>query len=77
MKKLKYRRWLLLVIVLMLAIAGFGLFAYRRGKQTREHRPIVSFATAKPVLRGEPWRIADSVKRAERRKLEKLGSARG
>lgn len=50
MKKFKYRRLLLLVIALMLAIAGVWLFAYRRAKQTREHRPIISFATAKPVF---------------------------
>jgi len=62
MKKLKYRRGLLLVIVLMLAIAGFGLFAYRRAKQTREHRPIVSFATAKPVLEANPGELPAALK---------------
>jgi len=62
MKKLKYRRPLLLVIVLMLAIAGFGLFAYRRGKQTREDRPIVSFATAKPVLEANPGELPAALK---------------
>jgi SAM-dependent methyltransferase len=62
MKKLKYRRRLLLVIVLMLAIAGFGLFAYRRAKQTREHRPIVSFATAKPVLEANPGELPAALK---------------
>src|SRR5215475_4026328 len=62
MKKLKYRRRLLLVIVLMLAIAGFGLFSYRRGKQTREHRPIVSFATAKPVLEANPGELPAALK---------------
>src|SRR5215472_10254899 len=62
MKKLKYRRWLLLIIVLMLAIAGFGLFAYRRAKQTREHRPIVSFATAKPVLEANPGELPAALK---------------
>src|SRR5262245_4239703 len=54
MKKLKYRRRLLLVIILILTIAGFGLFAYRRGKQTREHQPIVTFAMAKPGLEADP-----------------------
>jgi SAM-dependent methyltransferase len=62
MKKLKYRRRLLLVIVLMLAIAGFGLFAYRRAEQTREHRPIVSFATAKPVLEANRGELPASLK---------------
>jgi len=62
MKKLKYRRRLLLVIVLMLAIAGFGLFAYRRGKQTSDHRPIVSFATAKPVLEANPGELPAALK---------------
>ena len=62
MKKLKYRRRLLLVIVLMLAIAGFGLFAYRRGKQTREHQPIVSFATAKPVLEANAAELPPELK---------------
>ena len=62
MKKLKYRRGLLLVIVLMLAIAGFGLFAYRRAKQTREQRPIVSFATARPVLEANPGELPAALK---------------
>src|SRR5215813_8775323 len=62
MKKLKYRRRLLLVIVLMLAIAGFGLFAYRRAKQRREHRPIVSFATAKPVLEAPAGELPPELK---------------
>ena len=34
----------------MLGVAGIWLFAYCRTKQTDGHRPIVSFATAKPVL---------------------------
>src|SRR5436190_2975659 len=34
----------------MFALAGVWLFAYCRATQTHEHRPIVLFATAKPVL---------------------------
>ena len=50
MKKLKFQRLLPLVLALMLGVAGIWLFAYCRAKQTHERRPIVSFATAKPVL---------------------------
>ena len=50
MKKLKFQRLLPLVLTLMLGVAGIWLFAYCRTKQTDGHRPIVSFATAKPVL---------------------------
>src|SRR5215831_7830884 len=50
MKKLKYQRLLRLVLALMLAVAGVWLFAYCRVKKTHEHGPILSFATAKPVL---------------------------
>jgi SAM-dependent methyltransferase len=50
MKKLKFQRLLPLVPALMLGGAGIWLFAYCRVKQTYEHRSIVSFATAKPVL---------------------------
>src|SRR5215475_5995758 len=50
MKKLKHQPLLLLVIASTLAIAGMWLFAHRQAKQTREHRPIVSFATARTVL---------------------------
>jgi SAM-dependent methyltransferase len=50
MKKLKYQPLLLLVLRLILAVACVWLFAYCRAKQTREHGPIVLFATAKPVL---------------------------
>src|SRR5438552_5688452 len=50
MKKLKFRRLLVLVLALMLGTAGVWLFACCRAKQTHEHGPIVSFATAKPVL---------------------------
>jgi SAM-dependent methyltransferase len=50
MKKLKFQRLLPLVPALMLGVAGIWLFAYCRVKQTYEHRSIVSFSTAKPVL---------------------------
>jgi SAM-dependent methyltransferase len=49
MKTLKYLRPLLLL--LFLAVAGaVWFFACSRAKQTHGHGPIVSFATAKPVL---------------------------
>ncbi|HMF46623.1 MAG TPA: hypothetical protein VKE29_08105 [Candidatus Udaeobacter sp.] len=51
MKKLKHEPLLLLLVIAStLAIAGMWLFAHRQARQTREHRPIVSFATARPVL---------------------------
>ena len=50
MKKLKYQPLLPLVLGLMLGAAGVWLFANCRAKQIHEHGPIVSFATAKPVL---------------------------
>ena len=50
MRKLKHHPRLLLILTVSLAVAGFGLFAYCRAKQTQPHRPILSFATARPVL---------------------------
>jgi SAM-dependent methyltransferase len=50
MRKLKHRRWLLLILTFSLAVVGFGVFAYCRAKQTRDRRTILSFATARPVL---------------------------
>src|ERR1700759_1506849 len=50
MKKVKLQRLLPLVLNLMLGVASIWLFADCRAKQTDGHRPIVSFATAKPVL---------------------------
>jgi SAM-dependent methyltransferase len=50
MKKLKYHRRLRLLLTLSLAVAGVWLFAYCRAKQRYGRGPIVSFATAKPVL---------------------------
>jgi SAM-dependent methyltransferase len=54
MKKLKLQRPLALLLNLMLGVAGIWLFAYCRPKQTDGHRPIVSFAIAKPVLEALP-----------------------
>jgi SAM-dependent methyltransferase len=51
MKLLRSRRSLRLVSVLMVGAAGVWLFAQCRVKQTHPgHRPIISFATVKPVL---------------------------
>ena len=50
MRKLKHRRWLLLILTVSLAVVGFGVFAYCRAKQTHGRRTILSFATARPVL---------------------------
>jgi SAM-dependent methyltransferase len=50
MKKVKFQRLLPLVLNLMFGVASIWLFADCRAKQTDGHRPIVSFATAKPVL---------------------------
>src|ERR1044071_5690184 len=68
MKKSKYRRLLLLVIALMLAIAGVWLFVYRRAKQTRERRAVVSFATAKPVLDANAEELPPELKEPNERK---------
>jgi len=62
MKKLKYQPLLLLVIALMLAMAGAWLFAYFRAKQPREHRPIVSFTTVKPVLQAHAGELPPQLK---------------
>src|ERR1043166_3738039 len=62
MKKLKYQPLLLLVIALMVAIAGVWLFAYCRAKQTHEHRPFVSFATARPVLEAHAGELPPELK---------------
>jgi SAM-dependent methyltransferase len=51
MKWLRSRRPLGLVLALIIGVASAGFFAYFRDKQTHaEHRPVVSFATVKPVL---------------------------
>jgi len=62
MKKIKYYPLLLWVIVLTLATAGVWLFGYRQAKHTREHQPIVSFATAKPVLEAHAGELPPQLK---------------
>src|SRR5215471_7614250 len=62
MKKLKYKPLLLSVTALMLVIAGVWLFAYFRAKHTPEHRPIVSFANAKPVLEAQAGELPPALK---------------
>ena len=52
----------------MVAIAGVWLFARWRGKQTRERRPIASFATAKPVLEAHPGELPAELKDPDERK---------
>src|SRR5262252_2523275 len=61
MKKFKYQP-LLLVVASIAAIAGVWLFAHWSGKQTREHRPIASFATAKPVLEAHAGELPAELK---------------
>ena len=62
MTKLKYKPLLLSVIALMLIIAGVWLFAYFRAKHTHGHRPIVSFANAKPVLEAQAGELPPELK---------------
>ena len=62
MKKLKYKPLLPSAIALMLVIAGVWLFAHFRAKHTHEHRPIVSFATAKPVLEAQARELPPELK---------------
>ena len=62
MKELKYKPLLLLVVASMLVAAGVWLFAYFRAKPTREHRPIVSFANAKPVLEAQAGELPPELK---------------
>jgi len=62
MKKLKYKPLLPSVIALMLVITGIWLFAYFRAKHTHEHRPIVAFATAKPVLEAQARELPPELK---------------
>jgi len=50
MKLLRSKSPLLLVLALIIGVAGIWLFAYFRAKQTNARRPILSFATAEPVL---------------------------
>ncbi len=50
MKLLSSKSPLPLVLALMIGVAGIWLFAYFRAKQTNARRPILSFATAGPVL---------------------------
>ena len=50
MKLLRSKSPLPLVLALMIGVAGIWLFAYFRAKQTNARRPILSFATAGPVL---------------------------
>ena len=57
MRKLKHRRRLLLILIFSLAVVGFGVFAYCRGKQTHGRRTILSFATARPVLEALPSEV--------------------
>jgi len=57
MRKLKHRRWLLLILTFSLAVVGFGVFAYCRAKQTHGRRTILSFATARPVLEALPSEV--------------------
>src|SRR5262249_40866900 len=61
MKKLKYQRLLLSVIVFMLATAGVWLFARHRANQTPEHRPILSFAAAKPALQAHATELPSAL----------------
>jgi len=65
MKTLKFQRLVALVFALMLGVAGVWLFAYCRAKQTHEHGPIVSFATAKPVLEALASELPPQLKEAE------------
>src|SRR5215831_11295446 len=62
MKELKYKPLLLLVVASMLVAAGVWLFAYFRAKHTHEHRPIVSFANAKPVFEAQAGELPPELK---------------
>jgi SAM-dependent methyltransferase len=62
MRKLKHRRWLLLILTFSLAVVGFGVFAYCRAKQTHGRRTILSFATARPVLEALPSEVPPQLK---------------
>jgi SAM-dependent methyltransferase len=51
MQLLRSKRPLRFVLALIVVVAGVWLFAHCRAKQTHTgHRPVVSFATVKPVL---------------------------
>jgi SAM-dependent methyltransferase len=62
MKKFRFQRPPLLVIASMCAIAGVCVFAYSRARQKVEHRPTVSFATAKPVLEAHAGELPPELK---------------
>src|SRR4029079_7235942 len=50
MKVLRCKSPLPLLLALVIGVAGIWLFAHFRAKQTNARRPILSFATARPVL---------------------------
>jgi SAM-dependent methyltransferase len=63
MKLLISKSPLRLVLALMIGVAGIWLFAYFRGKQTHSgNRPVVSFATVKPVLEALPNELPPGLK---------------
>ena len=61
MKKLKHQS-LLLVIASAIVILGVWLFNHWPAKQIHERRPIVSFATAKPVLQAHAGELPAELK---------------
>ena len=62
MKKLKHQLLPLAVIAATLAVAGVWLLARWQAKQSPGHRPIVSFATAKPVLQAHAVELPAGLK---------------
>jgi SAM-dependent methyltransferase len=62
MKKLDFRQLPPWVLALMLGVAGIWLFADCRAKQTNEHRSIVSFKTAKPLLEAHAGELSPQLK---------------
>ena len=68
-KLLRSQRPLRSVLVLIVGVTGVWLFAHFRDKQTHtEHRPIISFATVKPVLEALANELPPQLKEPNERK---------
>jgi len=67
-----------LVLALIVAVASVSLFAHFRAKQRDTgHRPVVSFATAKPVLEALVNELPPQLKEPNEGKWKALGSTWG
>ncbi|MGA7274194.1 MAG: hypothetical protein WBX14_05045, partial [Candidatus Udaeobacter sp.] len=74
MKFLTSKHPLRLVLALIIVVAGVWLFAHFRAKQIHAvHRPVVSFATVKPVLEAFANELPLELKEPNEAKWKTLG----